>query len=407
MRNYEAVATLLTLPDSVECVAGTRQISAPPVVPYAVSRCNFLTVLGQTLLDAARSKTITDVAAFGFWCRKANLQRFEQQFSHYESRLGLGLAFHATPANVPTNFIYSFAFSFLAGNSNVVRLPKSGFESVQIICSVINDVLEDKEFSALKDSMAFIRYEKDKRMDAFFSLRCSARLIWGGDETIRRFRSLETTPRCVDLTFADRYSMCVLSSGAVAVLKNHELTSLAERFVNDSYTLNQEACSSPHLIMWFGVGQLEARGRFWNAVLAVASERYNLSPMMAVNKYMDLCCDAASGELNIKSVDYLDNLLYRMDLERLDGDIQQFRGSAGYFYEYETADLLDLRPIVTSKFQTLTYYGLDSNILRDIVIDNGLPGVDRVVPIGMALEMDVVWDGFDTVDRLSRVINVC
>ena len=34
-----------------------------------------------------------------------------------------------------------------------------------------------------------------------------------------------------------------------------------------------------------------------------------------------------------------------------------------------------------------------------------LKGFDRVVPIGKALEMDMVWDGYQLPYALSRIIN--
>ena len=33
-----------------------------------------------------------------------------------------------------------------------------------------------------------------------------------------------------------------------------------------------------------------------------------------------------------------------------------------------------------------------------------LRGIDRVVPVGRALDMDIVWDGYDLIGSLSRLI---
>ena len=33
-------------------------------------------------------------------------------------------------------------------------------------------------------------------------------------------------------------------------------------------------------------------------------------------------------------------------------------------------------------------------------------GVDRVIPVGQALEIDLIWDGYDIIRSLSRTINV-
>ena len=67
---------------------------------------------------------------------------------------------------------------------------------------------------------------------------------------------------------------------------------------------------------------------------------------------------------------------------------------------------MELLGIINSKYQTVTYFGFDKSILRDFVINNSLLGVDRIVPVGAALEMGAVWDGYDIVRTLSRVIDV-
>ena len=61
---------------------------------------------------------------------------------------------------------------------------------------------------------------------------------------------------------------------------------------------------------------------------------------------------------------------------------------------------------MNNKFQTLTYFGLNKSDLINFVIKNRLNGIDRVVPIGKALDIGVVWDGYDILGSLSRIINV-
>ena len=61
--------------------------------------------------------------------------------------------------------------------------------------------------------------------------------------------------------------------------------------------------------------------------------------------------------------------------------------------------------IISNKYQTLTYFGLEKLSLKNFVIDNKLNGIDRIVPIGKALEMSLIWDGFDIIRSLSRIID--
>jgi hypothetical protein len=42
--------------------------------------------------------------------------------------------------------------------------------------------------------------------------------------------------------------------------------------------------------------------------------------------------------------------------------------------------------------------------LRNFIIENGLCGVDRIVPVGKTADFGVVWDGYDLITQMSRII---
>ena len=66
----------------------------------------------------------------------------------------------------------------------------------------------------------------------------------------------------------------------------------------------------------------------------------------------------------------------------------------------------ELFKVVTEKFQTVTQFGIDAAELAREVASAHLRGIDRIVPVGQAMDIGVVWDGFDLVRSLSRVIGV-
>ena len=61
---------------------------------------------------------------------------------------------------------------------------------------------------------------------------------------------------------------------------------------------------------------------------------------------------------------------------------------------------------VNNKYQTLTYFGLSKNVLRNFILDNRLEGIDRIVPIGQALDINFFWDGYDLNKILTRIIDI-
>ncbi len=98
--------------------------------------------------------------------------------------------------------------------------------------------------------------------------------------------------------------------------------------------------------------------------------------------------------------------MYILKLNNLSSDIENYHGKFGYFFEYEVEKLDDISSIINNKYQTLTYYKVDKNLIQDFIVNNALLGIDRVVPIGQAMDMTVIWDGYDIVKNLSRIVDI-
>lgn len=391
--------------DNVTYLVGDKTVSTRPFAPYEVLLCEFLNNLSSELRSCKEAAEYPDIMAFAFWCRKANIAKLKSDFKDRKARLGLGLVFHITPSNVPVNFAFSFAFGLLSGNANIVRVPSRRFKQIDIICSCLNRLFDYDEYSEIKAMTAFVRYEQNDEITGIFSANCNARIIWGGDETIRNIRKLPIPERGVEIAFSDRYSFCVIDAPSVIKLEEAGLSRLAESFYNDTYLMDQNACSSPHLIVWQGEEKEAAKERFWTAVNRTVAERYRLGVVNAVDKYTLLCHNAIELN-NISCFKKHSNHLYRIAIDRLSDNMDALRGKYGYFYEYDTDDINSIAHIINTKYQTLTYFGVDKSQLHDFVVKNRLSGIDRIVPIGRALDIGVIWDGYDIVGSLSRIIDV-
>ncbi|MBQ8039624.1 MAG: hypothetical protein IJ274_07130, partial [Lachnospiraceae bacterium] len=378
--------------NNVNYVIGSEMVCSKPLQPYSDVACAFIAALSDALLKDAEAKKYPDIVSLGFWCRKANLSVKKNNWEkRNEKRLGRGLVFHIAPSNVPINFAFSYIFSLLAGNSNIVRLPSKDFPQVSIICRVLKDVM--KQYSEIEKRTVFVKYPADNEITEYFSLQADARVIWGGDETVANIRKCQTRPRCIDVVFADRYSICVLSGKMVEETDSAGIKKLAEAFYNDTYLMDQNACSSPQLILWKDVSD-KAKQLFWNAVSECAKAKYMLQPMSGVDKYMKLCVDAIELP-EIKAERQIGNLVYRVELQELPKEITELRGTCGYFYEYAISGYEELDIVLTEKVQTVTYFGIDPMELQDFVIEHQIRGIDRIVPMGKALDIDVIWDGYD------------
>ena len=77
-----------------------------------------------------------------------------------------------------------------------------------------------------------------------------------------------------------------------------------------------------------------------------------------------------------------------------------------FFFETIDNDFTQLSRIVNTRFQTLTCFGVDTHALAQTVVANGLAGIDRVVPVGKALDIGVIWDGYDLIRTMSRIVAI-
>lgn len=389
--------------DNITLLAGVERPSAEPWAPFAPLALDFLDALSAALRRAHGGRE--ELAAFGFWCRRAHLEALAMRHASPLPRLGRGLLFHVAPSNVPTMFAYTYAIGLLAGNANLVRLSTRRGEAEERLCALLRQVLEQPRFAPVKARSGFLSYARSDALTAGYLSRCDGRVVWGGDATVEAMRALPMPPHAVEVCFPDRWSLALLSQKALSAMDGPELAGLAHRFYNDTYLMDQNACSSPQLVVWLrDGGDGAARRRWWEALAAEAGERYPMDPFRAARKYERFCAQAMSGPpMTLER--YGGNLVYVARLSSLPTAPVDWKGGFGLFFEGEAQDPADLLPLLSPKTQTLSCGGLRSGEIAAFLAEHHAPGIDRVVPMGQALEMDTVWDGRDLIAALSRLVS--
>lgn len=381
-----------------EILEQLKSIKALPVFSPRV--LEFVNVLSQRLIREPRAKEYPDVVAFGFWCRAANLRQLRLPYDALSSSLGRGVVFHIAPSNVAVNFAYSFAASFLAGNASIVRLPSKYFPQVEIICEAIKETL--REFMEFTPYMLFVRYGHEDEINRCFSELCMTRVIWGGDTTISEIRKFSLSPRANEITFANRYSVCIIDGDKYLVADNKQR--IARDFFNDTYLTDQNACTAPKIILWLGDNAKEARKRFWHELHEILERKYEIKPVQVVDKLVSLYLLGANSEMGVKYIHDEDNLIVRMQVDKLDAALVDRQFNSGFFIEYMGEDLRDILPVCGGRCQTISCFGVGEQRLRDIICQGGVQGVDRIVPMGHTLDFSLVWDGVDLIRVMSRII---
>lgn len=382
-----------------------KKMSALPVgMPFEEGRIDFLNQVSRELLSDRKAREYPDVVTFAFWIRKANMEQERKEFlSNNRFCMGRGVVFHIAPSNVAVNYAYSFAVGFVLGNGGIVRLPSKEFPQVELINRAVRKALEKGEYERWRDVIVFLRYERNQEVNDYLSSFCDVRVIWGGDSTIREIRKSGLPPRAGEITFADRYSLCVIDAEEYMAVADKDR--LAMDFYNDTYLTDQNACTSPKLVCWLGekgrIGQ--AKELFWERLWNVVSEKYVFQSVQYVDKLVN-CCMAAVAAKGIHVVKMKDNRIVRIEVERLDPVIQEYRGDSGTFYECEISDVMELAPICNGKVQTVVMVG-DRKRMGSLIM-SGVKGIDRVVEVGKSMEFGFVWDGIDLRERLTRRVTV-
>ncbi len=390
--------------DKIKAVIGDIEPVAYVAEVYNDEVCRFADALSKWLRKNKNALSFPDLMAVSFWCRKGNIEKMRNEFDDGKTHIGRGLIFHITPSNVPVNFIFSYLFGLLSGNSNIVRIPSKKFPQVDILCAAVKEILENDDYINIRKNTSFVTYDRDKEINDYYSGICDGRVIWGGDSTIKALRESPIKPKAVEVVFADRYSFGVIQSEKIVSASDNEIANLVHGFYNDTYLMDQNACSTPHCIFWLGNQAREASEIFWGAVKK-EEERYSLEPIKSVDKYTDLCHIAMERD-DIAEINTYGNFLYVARLAEVSPDMESLRGRYGMFFEVCIKSMDDLSSFITEKSQTMIYYGVEKNELNDFIKKNNLKGVDRIVPFGNALDIGVIWDGYDIIRSLSRVIGI-
>ena len=168
---------------------------------------------------------------------------------------------------------------------------------------------------------------------------------------------------------------------------------------------DQGACSSPHLVIWFKSVSNKNKILFWNALLNVVKENYVMKDGFYIKKY-DKILEIFIKEQNFKYYKSFENLINVIGLKKVDFDVYKRKRKLWSVFEYDLDNLNEFSSFVNEKYQTLLYLGFKKKDLHNLIFNNDIKGIDRVVQFGNSLNIDLIWDGYDIIDNLTRIIEI-
>ncbi len=370
----------------------------------------FLNELSKKILNTKELKKSPQMVALGFWLRKANINKIiKNNFSINKPNLlkPKGLVFHVAPSNIETMFIYSWVISLICGNKNVVRVSsKNNSNDFKFLFDLLEKLLNDKKWKKIYERNIFISYDHDDEVSAFFTNNCDVRVLWGGNETINKFREFKLQPYASEICFSNKKSFSIINSKDVISLNEEKLKELTAKFVTDAYTFDQMACSSPRLIVWYGENKETkiAKNIFWNKVQQhLNSTNHIFQEGDSFNKC--LASNSIAIDLDYAKIIDSDPRFTRLEINKPFIYDTKLYG-AGLFLEFSINELNSISEMINRSIQTVSYFANDQKELFKYIENSTYNGIDRLVPIGKSLDFEETWDGINLIKGLTRQITL-
>ena len=408
-----SLAPKLNTEISIETLLDNNFLSQRLLSPFSDIVIDFFSALSKQILETHEIKSFPELVALAYWLRKANLlpilNNFQREISESEIIVPRGLAFHIAPSNVDSIFLYSWALSLLAGNINIVRVTQNLDPQFELLLSIIRILMTENKWEEISQRNLIVTYPRETEINKFISAKADLRILWGGDETIKSIKTLPSKATTMDISFADKFSYTVISCSDYLNLDDPGKLNLAKNFYNDSYWFDQMACSSPRFVFFSGYENkcAEASKHFWNYLQKELNRKGHSDTINIAMEKLVYLYEAFSISENASStieVNKDNPTVARIGLN----EIRKFSETCGggFFFECFIDSIMDLKNIVIQKDQTLSYFGFNKDLLKEFVYKVNGAGIDRIVPVGQALNFGPTWDGYSLLNELTKRVNI-
>jgi len=378
--------------------------------PFEGTQVEFCDSLSKALFAQPGIRDYPDLAALAFWLRKGHVEELKERFASMPDRRQIlvprGIAFHIPPRNVETMFVYSWILSLLTGNANIVRLPTKQSPTYDLLFGILQEVMQRVEFHKIQEMTCLISYGHEEEITSFISAHADIRVIWGGDETIKAIRQFPLKVNGKEMVFADRFAYGAIHSFRYLQAESEERQQLARDFYRDVFWYDQGACSSPRMLIWTGPHEStkDASHDFYRRLHKVLEEKsFSFLLGTVLQKQTQVYSNAL--DIDIDAVQSYGNALTVIKLYHFDPRCRE-HGGGGLLYHLALEDLKEMVHFVNDKDQTLVYYGYELEDLFRLAEKLNGRGLDRIVPIGRALNFDYIWDGYDMLAEFTRRIQI-
>jgi len=162
------------------------------------------------------------------------------------------------------------------------------------------------------------------------------------------------------------------------------------------------------MVVWIGNEEETslAKQRFWPALQQLIERRdLYYSAAIGMTRLATIYYYAAMGAVD-EAFSPRQGLPSRIHITKLDDSLRKIHCGAGLFLETERTALQEIQPIISAKDQTMTVFGFSQKELESLAWSLMNRGIDRIVPVGKALNFSIIWDGYDLLRSFSKEIEI-
>jgi len=396
---------------NIDFLVGSKDnsiFSALPFGIYETDIINFLSELSNQILIISKSnKKFRKFSYYALWSRKSNLLRLKKSREDIEKRFGKGLAFHIAPSNVVTNILFTMAFGLISGCPSIIRISSKNIEDINEILKLIEYLLERKEFKRIKNYICIISYERDEAINKKLSEISDLRVIWGGNQTINYFKGFITKTKSIDIVFPNRSSLAIISRKWLIESPKRDKNLIAKAFSYDISLFSQRACSSPKQILIYDEAKemdksCELLNSFLNQCDVHISESSELEEFHTLNNFKTAA--EISAEIQKEEITFKGSNLFGIYTDEITKIYNDLIYENSCFVIRKISKLSEIENFLKRDNQTIVQIGLSVEEKESLLTIVGPLGTDRIVRAGTALNMDIIWDGYDIVGIMSRLI---
>ena len=332
---------------------------------------------------------------------KYSINKYKSWTSNLKvERMPKGIVYHIPSSNILFMPFYSWVSSFLCGNFNFVRLSNSiEKKEIENLVTLLDQVLGEQ----YKYSQIFFEDKFENLNSKIISKYCDVRIIWGNNNTINEIKKNQITNASLDVAFKTRFSAALIDCNYYLKKSIDEKKRIAKLFLNDSLNLSFKACSSPHVIFFKGNEEefMQTKKDFFKFLSLNNIVNNFESGIISTENLLNTQKSIINGDqVNI------DQLIFgRIFIEKT---LEQFSkiklnnlDAANFIIRFES--LNNFVNYWKKDIQTLSYLpNNDDKLIKKVIKDLAFISPDRLVPIGNALKFDVVWDGINFFETLTK-----